>query len=110
MKVKYTFKELRQYAANAFKRLFTGLGCLLRVIDLLELIGLVVINVVISAYLFITAAIRRRPCVAVMLTFIVMGALCVFTYCTMKVKLTTATWQKEQAVMHADSIAEAAGL
>lgn len=104
MKIKYTFKELRHYAADAFRRLFTGIGRLLWTVCLLT------INAAIGAYLIATAAIRRRPCVAVMLTFLIMSAVCVFTYCSMKVRLTTADWQRQQAMMHADSIAEAAGI
>ena len=103
MKVRiiYTWKELTEYIKSSFKSFLTGLCRIAWIIALLA------INAAVNAYKLIVWAIRQRPCTAVLVTFLFMAAVNMFTYCAVKTRLTTAEWQRDKAVMQRDSIYEA---
>lgn len=98
MKFIYTWYDLGRYAKNAAKSFLTGL------IRLLWVIILLVINIVATALNWVKNAIKKKPCVSVLMTFAVMLVFIAVVHMRMKVKLTTAEWQRFRLEQTLDSI------
>lgn len=101
IRIVYTWKDLLGYIRRSMFIVVKGF-C-----RIIWIAALLVMNAFIHAYNFIAWAIRRRPCMAVLVTFLLMAAVNMFTYCSVKTRLTTAEWQRDKAVMQRDSIHEA---
>lgn len=97
MKIIYTWHDLGRYAKNAAKSFLTGL------IRLLWVIVLLVINIVAMALNMVKNTIKKKPCMSVLITFIVMLVFIAVVHMRMKVKLTTAEWQRDSLEMRLDS-------
>lgn len=89
MKFIYTWHDLGRYAKNAAKSFLTGL------IRLLWVIILLVINIIATALICGKNAIKKKPCLSVLTTFVVMLLFIAVVHMRMKVKLTTAEWQRD---------------
>lgn len=98
MKIIYTWHDLGRYAKNAAKSLLTGL------IRLLWVIILLVINIVATALNWVKNTIKKKPCASVLMTFAVMLVFIAVVHMRMKVKLTTAEWQRDSLEQKLDSV------
>lgn len=98
MKIIYTRHDLGKYAKNAAKSFLTGL------IRLLWVIILLVINIITTALIWGKNAIKKKPCLSVLATFVVMLLFIAVVHMRMKVKLTTAEWQRDSLEQKLDSI------
>lgn len=98
MKFIYTWHDLGKYAKNAAKSFLTGL------IRLLWVIILLVINIIATALNLGRNAIKKKPCLSVLATFVVMLLFIAVVHMRMKVKLTTAEWQRDSLEQKLDSI------
>ena len=103
MKFIYTWHDLGRYAKNAAKSLLTG------VIRLQWVIILLVINIIATALIWGKNAIKKKPCLSVLATFVVMLLFIAVVHMRMKVKLTTAEWQRDSLELKLDSIKVANG-
>lgn len=103
MKIIYTWHDLGKYAKNAAKSLLTGL------IRLLWVIILLVVNIIATALIWGKNAIKKKPCLSVLATFVVMLLFIAVVHMRMKVKLTTAEWQRDSLELKLDSIKVANG-
>lgn len=103
MKFIYTWHDLGRYAKNAAKSFLTGL------IRLLWVIILLVINIIATALNLGKNAIKKKPCLSVLATFVVMLLFIAVVHMRMKVKLTTAEWQRDSLEQKLDSIKVANG-
>lgn len=103
MKFIYTWHDLGKYAKNAAKSFLTGL------IRLLWVIILLVINIIATALNLGKNAIKKKPCLSVLATFVVMLLFIAVVHMRMKVKLTTAEWQRDSLEQKLDSIKVANG-
>lgn len=103
MKIIYTWHDLGRYAKNAAKSLLTG------VIRLQWVIILLVINIIATALIWGKNAIKKKPCLSVLATFVVMLLFIAVVHMRMKVKLTTAEWQRDSLEQKLDSIKVANG-
>ena len=103
MKFIYTWHDLGRYAKNAAKSLLTG------VIHLQWVIILLVINIIATALIWGKNAIKKKPCLSVLATFVVMLLFIAVVHMRMKVKLTTAEWQRDSLELKLDSIKVANG-
>ena len=98
MKFIYTWHDLGRYAKNAAKSFLTGL------IRLVWVIVLLVINIIATALNWVKNAIKKKPCLSVLATFVVMLVFVAVVHMRMKVKLTTAEWQRDSLEQKLDSI------
>ena len=98
MKIIYTWHDLGRYAKNAAKSFLTGL------IRLLWVIILLVINIIATALIWGKNAIKKKPCLSVLATFVVMLVFVAVVHMRMKVKLTTAEWQRDSLEQKLDSV------
>lgn len=98
MRFIYTWYDLGKYAKNAAKSFLTGL------IRLLWVIILLVINIIATALNLGRNAIKKKPCLSVLATFVVMLLFIAVVHMRMKVKLTTAEWQRDSLEQKLDSI------
>lgn len=98
MKFIYTWHDLGRYAKNAAKSFLTGL------IRLIWVIILLVINIIATALICGKNAIKKKPCLSVLATFVVMLLFIAVVHMRMKVKLTTAEWQRDSLEQKLDSI------
>lgn len=98
MKFIYTFHDLGKYAKNAAKSLLTG------VIRLQWVVILLVINIIATALIWGKNAIKKKPCLSVLATFVVMLIFIAVVHMRMKVKLTTAEWQRDSLEQKLDSV------
>lgn len=98
MKFIYTWHDLGKYAKNAAKSFLTGL------IRLIWVIILLVINIIATAPICGKNAIKKKPCLSVLATFVVMLLFIAVVHMRMKVKLTTAEWQRDSLEQKLDSI------
>ena len=98
MKIIYTWHDLGRYAKNAAKSLLRGL------IRLVWVIVLLVVNIIDTALNWVKNAIKKKPCLSVLATFVVMLVFVAVVHMRMKVKLTTAEWQRDSLEMRLDSV------
>lgn len=98
MKIIYTWHDLGRYAKNAAKSLLRGL------IRLVWVIVLLVVNIIATALNWVKNAIKKKPCLSVLATFVVMLVFVAVVHMRMKVKLTTAEWQRDSLEMRLDSV------
>lgn len=98
MKIIYTWHDLGRYAKNAAKSLLRGL------IRLVWLIILLVVNIIATALNWAKNTIKKKPCTSVLMTFAVMLVFIAVVHMRMKVKLTTAEWQRDSLEMRLDSV------
>lgn len=98
MKIIYTWHDLGRYAKNAAKSLLRGL------IRLVWVIVLLVVNIIATALNWVKNAIKKKPCASVLMTFAVMLVFIAVVHMRMKVKLTTAEWQRDSLEMRLDSV------
>jgi uncharacterized integral membrane protein len=98
MKIIYTWHDLGRYAKNAAKSLLRGL------IRLVWVIILLVINIVATALNWVKNTIKKKPCASVLMTFAVMLVFIAVVHMRMKVKLTTAEWQRDSLEQKLDSV------
>lgn len=98
MKFIYTWHDLGRYAKNAAKSLLRGL------IRLVWVIVLLVINIIATALNWVKNAIKKKPCLSVLATFVVMLVFVAVVHMRMKVKLTTAEWQRDSLEQKLDSV------
>lgn len=103
MKIIYTWHDLGKYAKNAAKSFLTGL------IRLLWVIILLVINIIATALNWVKNTIKKKPCLSVLATFVVMLLFIAVVHMRMKVKLTTAEWQRDSLESKLDSIKDLYG-
>lgn len=103
MKIIYTWHDLGRYAKNAAKSLLRGL------IRLVWVIVLLVVNIIATALIWGKNAIKKKPCLSVLATFVVMLLFIAVVHMRMKVKLTTAEWQRDSLELKLDSIKVANG-
>lgn len=100
MKIIYTWHDLGRYAKSAAKSLLRGLTRLVWVIILL------VVNIIATALNWVKNTIKKKPCASVLMTFAVMLVFIAVVHMRMKVKLTTAEWQRFRLEQTLDSIKE----
>ena len=98
MKIIYTWHDLGRYAKNAAKSLLRGL------IRIVWVIVLLVVNIIATALNWVKNAIKKKPCLSVLATFVVMLVFVAVVHMRMKVKLTTAEWQHDSLEMRLDSV------
>ena len=98
MKIIYTWHDLGRYAKNAAKSLLRGL------IRLAWVIILLVVNIIATALNWVKNAIKKKPCLSVLATFVVMLVFVAVVHMRMKVKLTTAEWQRDSLEQKLDSV------
>ena len=98
MKIIYTWHDLGRYAKNAAKSLLRGL------IRLAWVIVLLVVNIIATALNWVKNAIKKKPCLSVLATFVVMLVFVAVVHMRMKVKLTTAEWQRDSLEQKLDSV------
>lgn len=98
MKIIYTWHDLGRYAKNAAKSLLMGL------IRLVWVIVLLVVNIIATALNWVKNAIKKKPCLSVLATFVVMLVFVAVVHMRMKVKLTTAEWQRDSLEQKLDSV------
>lgn len=98
MKIIYTWHDLGRYAKNAAKSLLRGL------IRLVWVIVLLVVNIIATALNWVKNAIKKKPCLSVLATFVVMLVFVAVVHMRMKVKLTTAEWQRDSLEQKLDSV------
>ena len=98
MKIIYTWHDLGRYAKNAAKSLLRGL------IRIVWVIVLLVVNIIATALNWVKNAIKKKPCLSVLATFVVMLVFVAVVHMRMKVKLTTAEWQRDSLEMRLDSV------
>lgn len=98
IRINYTWHELGEFAVNAFKSFLTG------VLGLLWLTILLTANFAVRAYKTTVKAIRAYPCVAFVAVFLVMTVAIFATHANLKVKLTTAEWQRDSLRESLDSM------
>ena len=98
MKIIYTWHDLGRYAKNAVKSLLRGL------IRLAWVIILLVVNIIATALNWVKNAIKKKPCLSVLATFVVMLVFVAVVHMRMKVKLTTAEWQRDSLEQKLDSV------
>lgn len=98
MKFIYTWHDLGRYAKNAAKSFLRGL------IRLVWVIILLVVNIIATALNWVKNAIKKKPCASVLMTFAVMLVFIAVVHMRMKVKLTTAEWQRDSLEMRLDSV------
>lgn len=98
MKIIYTWHDLGRYAKNAAKSLLRGL------IRLAWVIILLVINIIATALNWVKNTIKKKPCASVLMTFAVMLVFIAVVHMRMKVKLTTAEWQRDSLEQKLDSV------
>ena len=91
MKIIYTWHDLGIYAKNAAKSLLRGL------IRLAWVIVLLVVNIIATALNWAKNAIKKKPCLSVLVFIAVV-------HMRMKVKLTTAEWQRDSLEQKLDSV------
>lgn len=65
---------------------------------------LLVINIIATALICGKNAIKKKPCLSVLATFVVMLLFIAVVHMRMKVKLTTAEWQRDSLEQKLDSI------
>lgn len=98
MKIIYTWHDLGKYAKNAAKSLLRGL------IRLVWVIVLLVVNIIATALNWVKNTIKKKPCLSVLATFVVMLVFVAVVHMRMKVKLTTAEWQRDSLEQKLDSV------
>lgn len=98
MEIKYTWRELAEFAKSAALSLVTGLFRLLWAIILL------IMNLAIWCVSELAKAIRKSPVVAFVMALTVSGLVYAVSYMGMKYKLTTAEWQRDSLEQKMDSI------
>ena len=98
MKIIYTWHDLGRYAKNAAKSLLRGL------IRIVWVIVLLVVNIIATALNWVKNAIKKKPCLSVLATFVVMLVFVAVVHMRMKVKPTTAEWQRDSLEMRLDSV------
>lgn len=98
IKIGYTWHDLGRYAKEAVISLLTGF-C-----KTLWAVALTIANIAIRGFKLTVSAIRRNPCTAVVVTFLIMAAAIYATHMRMKVKLTTAEYQRDSIEQKLDSI------
>ena len=98
MKIIYTWHDLGRYAKNAAKSLLRGLNPP-RMGNLL-----LVVNIIATALNWVKNAIKKKPCLSVLATFVVMLVFVAVVHMRMKVKLTTAEWHRDSLEMRLDSV------
>ena len=98
MKIIYTWHDLGRYAKNAAKSLLRGL------IRLAWVIVLLVINIIATSLNWVKNTIKKKPCASVLMTFAVMLVFIAVVHMRMKVKLTTAEWQRDSLEQKLDSV------
>lgn len=98
MKFIYTWHDLGRYAKNAAKSLLRGL------IRIAWVIVLLVVNIIATALNWVKNAIKKKPCLSVLATFVVMLVFVAVVHMRMKVKLTTAEWQRDSLEQKLDSV------
>ena len=98
MKFIYTWQDLGRYAKNAAKSLLRGL------IRIAWVIVLLVVNIIATALNWVKNAIKKKPCLSVLATFVVMLVFVAVVHMRMKVKLTTAEWQRDSLEQKLDSV------
>ena len=98
MKIIYTWHDLGRYAKNAAKSLLRGL------IRIVWVIVLLVVNIIATALNWVKNAIKKKPCLSVLATFVVMLVFVAVVHMRMKVKLTTAEWQRDSLEQKLDSV------
>ena len=98
MKFIYTWHDWGRYAKNAAKSLLRGL------IRIAWVIVLLVVNIIATALNWVKNAIKKKPCLSVLATFVVMLVFVAVVHMRMKVKLTTAEWQRDSLEQKLDSV------
>lgn len=98
IKIKYSPSELGKYAKNAILSLVTGLFSIAWAVILL------IINIARWCSFKLFEAIRKKPILSVGITFAVMLIVAAVVHHQMKVKLTTARWQRDSLEQRLDSI------
>lgn len=97
MQIIYTYPQLGQRFKNAVKSLLSG------VLGLMWATILLLANSAVRGYKKLIAAIRAYPCVATAATFLLMLVVAIAIHMQMKVKLTTAEWQRDSLQQRLDS-------
>lgn len=97
IKVRYIWQDLYGEARKRLCSLLIGF------FGLLWIALMVIVNILIRAYDWAVRAIRHSPCVAVSLTFLMMLFVTVAIHMQMKVRLTTAEWQRDSLERKLDS-------
>ena len=98
MKIIYTWHDLGRYAKNAAKSLLRGL------IRLVWVIILLVVNIIATVLNWIKNAIKKKPCLSVLITFAVMLVMNIVVRASMKYKLSTSEWKRFQLEQKLDSM------
>lgn len=98
MQLIYTYPQICRRFKQAAKSLFGGLFGLAWTTILLA------VNSAVRAYEKLISAIRVYPCVATAATFLLMLTVAIVVHMQMKVKLTTAEWQRDSLRMKIDSL------
>lgn len=97
MQIIYTYPQIGQRFKQAVKSLLSG------VLGLLWATVLLLANSAVRAYEKLISAIRAYPCVATAATFLLMLTVAIVVHMQMKVKLTTAEWQRDSLQQRLDS-------
>lgn len=98
MKIQYNPHELMTYCKDSIRLFFNGLAMIL------WFIILTIINIFAWLWQEVSACIKKAPLLSVAVTFAVMDAIAMGVYRQMKVKLTTARWQRDSLEQRLDSI------
>lgn len=98
VKIKHEFNEIKSIAKKAVKSLLRGFCGIIWVVILFF------VNIAITLYSASVRAIRCKPCISVAVTFLIMCCVVFATHVKMKVKLTTAEYQRDQLEIKLDSI------
>lgn len=98
MKIIYSRQWLLRYSKGAFKSFLTGF------VKSAWAIALVVINLATAGFHACLRGIRSYPCVTAVVTFMVMATITLAVHVRMKVKLTTAEWQRDSIERRFDSV------
>lgn len=98
IKIKYTWRELADFAKSAALSLVTGLFRLLWAVILL------VINIFVWCVSELVKAIKAAPVVAFFIMLTLMTVALFAVYAQMKYKLTTAEWERDSLEQRLDSV------
>ena len=98
MKIQYNPHELMTYAKDAVRLFFKGMAMIL------WFFVLTIINIIAWLWQEVSGCIKKAPLLSVAVTFAVMAAIVMGVYRQMKVKLTTARWQRDSLEQRLDSI------
>ena len=86
------------YAKDAVRLFFKGLAMIL------WFLVLTIINIIAWLWQEVSGCIKKAPLLSVAITFIVMAVIAMGVYRQMKVKLTTARWQRDSLEQRLDSV------